>query len=59
MIKINLLPHREEKRKKRQSEFYAMLGLAGTVAALVVILVGFGIGNKISEQEQRNTFIKT
>lgn len=59
MIKINLLPHREEKRKKRQSEFYAMLGLAGTAAALVVILIGFGIGNKISEQEQRNTFIKT
>lgn len=59
MIKINLLPHREEKRKKRQSEFYAMLGLAGTVAALVVILVGFGIGNKISQQEQRNTFIQT
>lgn len=59
MIKINLLPHREEKRKKRQSEFYAMLGLVGTVAALVVILVGFGIGNKISQQEQRNTFIQT
>ncbi|MGV8897838.1 MAG: PilN domain-containing protein [Burkholderiaceae bacterium] len=59
MIKINLLPHREEARKKRQSEFYAMLGLAGTVAALIVILVGFGIGNKISVQEQRNNFIKT
>lgn len=58
MIKINLLPHREEKRKKRQSEFYAMLGLAGIVAALIVILVGFGIGNKISTQEQRNNFIK-
>ncbi|NMM26308.1 MAG: PilN domain-containing protein [Glaciimonas sp.] len=58
MIRINLLPHREEKRKKRQSEFYAMLGLGGTVAALIVILVGFGIGNKISAQEQRNNFIK-
>lgn len=59
MIKINLLPHREEKRKKRQSAFYAMLGLAGVVAALIVITVGFGIGNKISIQEQRNNFIKT
>ncbi len=59
MIKINLLPHREEARKKRLSEFYAMLGLAGTVAALIVILVGFGIGNKISVQDQRNNFIKT
>ncbi|MEO8600388.1 MAG: PilN domain-containing protein [bacterium] len=59
MIKINLLPHREEARKKRQSDFYAMLGLAGTLAALIVILVGFGIGNKISAQEQRNNFIKT
>lgn len=59
MIKINLLPHREEARKKRLSEFYAMLGLAGTVAALIVILVGFGIGNRISVQDQRNNFIKT
>lgn len=59
MISINLLPHREEKRKKRQSEFYAMLGLAGTAATLIVILIGFGIGNKISAQEQRNNFIKT
>ena len=58
MISINLLPHREEKRKKRQSEFYAMLGLSGTAAALIVILIGFGIGNKISAQEQRNNFIK-
>lgn len=59
MISINLLPHREEKRKKRQSAFYAMLGLAGTMATLIVILIGFGIGNKISAQEQRNNFIKT
>lgn len=59
MIRINLLPHREEKRKKRQSAFYAMLGLAGTVAVLLVILVGLGIGNRISAQERRNNFIKT
>ena len=59
MIRINLLPHREEKRKKRLSEFYATLGLAATAAALVVILIGFGIGNKISTQDQRNNFIKT
>ena len=32
MIRVNLLPHREEKRKRRQQQFGVLLGLAGAVA---------------------------
>jgi type IV pilus assembly protein PilN len=58
MIKINLLPHREEKRKQRKSAFYSMLALSGIAGALTVLLVGGFFANKISEQNERNNFIK-
>lgn len=40
MIKINLLPHREAKRKQLKNDFYTLLLLAGIVAALIIISVG-------------------
>lgn len=58
MIKINLLPHREERRKQRKKEFVAMMLLSAIVGALIVLAVGAFFANKLSEQEQRNNFIK-
>ncbi|MEO8837461.1 MAG: PilN domain-containing protein [Herbaspirillum sp.] len=58
MIKINLLPHREEKRKQRRSAFYSMLLLSAILGAVVVLVVGGIIANRISSQDQRNNFIK-
>ena len=58
MIRINLLPHREEKRKRRKKEFVAMLLLSAIVGAMIVIAVGGYFANQLSEQEQRNSFIK-
>ncbi len=59
MIKINLLPHREEKRRLRKSNFYALLSLAGIVGFLILILVGFYNASQIFIQNQRNQLIKT
>jgi len=58
MIRINLLPHREEQRKRRRSAFFSMLLLSAVLGAAVVLLVGGVIANSISAQEQRNSFIK-
>ncbi|MGZ5780340.1 MAG: PilN domain-containing protein, partial [Burkholderiaceae bacterium] len=58
MIRINLLPHREEKRKQRKNAFFMMLALFGIVGAVVVLVVGIVIANNISNQNQRNDFIK-
>jgi len=58
MIKINLLPHREEKRKQRKNAFFALLAMSAVIGAIVVLLVGGVIANRISDQSERNNFIK-
>jgi type IV pilus assembly protein PilN len=58
MIRINLLPHREEKRKARRQQFYVMLGLVSVLAAVIWFL-GFSIINReINVQNEKNEFLK-
>jgi type IV pilus assembly protein PilN len=58
MIKINLLPHREARRKERKNAFLVMLA-SSLVMGGVVVLAGAGyIGNNISNQNERNDYIK-
>jgi len=58
MVKINLLPHREEKRKQRKKEFVAMLVLSAVIGALIVLAVGGYFAAELSNQQQRNDYIK-
>lgn len=58
MIKINLLPHREAKRKQLKNDFYSLLLFAGIVGAVVVIIIGTIFSRQLSAQLDRNTFIK-
>lgn len=58
MIRINLLPHREAKRKERKNAFVAMLFLSLLVGGVIVMVVGGYFANKISNQDERNSFIK-
>jgi type IV pilus assembly protein PilN len=58
MIRINLLPHREEKRRARRQQFYALLGMV-TVLSGVIWFFGFTfINGQISNQDGRNEFLK-
>lgn len=57
MIRINLLPHRAEKRAARRQQFFAMLGLVATLAGLVWF-VGYSLINGyINIQNEKNTFL--
>ncbi|KQW87985.1 fimbrial assembly protein [Massilia sp. Root418] len=58
MIHINLLPHREAKRRQKKSAFYALLVLGALVGAAIVLVVGGYNARAISIQEQRNKVIK-
>ncbi|MDP2133757.1 MAG: fimbrial protein, partial [Sulfuritalea sp.] len=58
MIRINLLPHREEKRKARRQQFYVLLGLVSVLAGVIWFL-GFSIINgQITAQNEKNDFLK-
>src|SRR3569623_452755 len=57
MIRINLLPHREAKRKERRKAFFAMLLLSAVVGGGVVLAIGGFFANGIANQNQRNAFI--
>jgi type IV pilus assembly protein PilN len=54
MIRINLLPHREEKRKQKQAAFLALLGLGGVLGMAVVLMVGGYNARAMSIQDERN-----
>jgi len=58
MIRINLLPHREEKRKERRQQFYVTTGLMlalGVAAWLLVHMVNAG---NLDRQEARNRYFQ-
>jgi len=58
MIKINLLPHREEKRKQKKHDFYTLLVLASIIGVVIIIAVGIFNATGILVQNQRNHLIK-
>lgn len=57
MIKINLLPHREAKRKQKQAAFVALMALGAVLGVVVVLMVGAYNASRISIQEERNRVI--
>jgi len=59
VILINLLPHREAARKRRQEFFYATLVAAALFGALVAGLVYAWYGTQISSQRSKNQFLQT
>lgn len=59
MMHINLLPHREEKRKARRTQFYALLA-ATMVLAGVIWFIGFTIIEaRIDQQNEKNDFLRS
>lgn len=59
MIRINLLPHREERRKALRQQFYALAGLV-VVAAGVIWFFGYTlIDAMIEHQAEKNRFLKS
>lgn len=58
MILINLLPYREERRKRRKTAFFAGLGLAGLAGAGIVVAIYLLLQLLTSEQRSRNEYIQ-
>lgn len=58
MTRINLLPHRAEKRQARQIQFIAFSVISVVLGAFLIGIVDVAIGTQISYQERRNQYLK-
>lgn len=57
MIRVNLLPHRAEKRRARQLQFIILSAISLVLGAVVVGFVHVAISTQISYQERRNAYL--
>ncbi|MDR2364658.1 MAG: PilN domain-containing protein [Zoogloeaceae bacterium] len=58
MIRINLLPHREEKRKERRKQFYAISVMMFILGAVIWLSVHAVNARHIESQDARNRYIE-
>lgn len=58
MVRINLLPWRETRRKEREKQFYLALGLGASLAVGAVICINLYIDSLIEHQTQRNSYLQ-
>ena len=58
MIRINLLPHREQKRKAQQIRFYVVAGASAALGIFIVVAGYSLLEQRISTQDGRNTFLQ-
>jgi type IV pilus assembly protein PilN len=58
VILINLLPHREAARKRRREVFFATLGMAALIGALICGAVYSWYAAQIENQQGKNAFLK-
>ncbi len=58
MILINLLPHRQDKRRQRKRAFFVSLALCAASGVAIGLLWFSVLGQMTSAQESRNAFLK-
>jgi type IV pilus assembly protein PilN len=58
MIRVNLLPHREEKRKRRQQQFAVLAGVAALFAVVVAGAVWFVLDRQEDDQHAQVNYMK-
>ena len=58
MIRVNLLPHREEARKRRQQQFGVLAGISLAIALLVAGAVWIFLDQQVTQQQTNVAYMK-
>ena len=59
MIRINLLPHREEKRKRREQQFVVLAGFTAVVGLVVAGAVWLFLDAQLTQQRSNVAYMKS
>jgi len=59
MIRINLLPHREIRRKQQQKEFFIMLAAVVGLGIAIWFAAHSYLGGQLEEQKGRNAYLES
>ena len=59
MTRINLLPWRDELRKKRQTEFIFSIVIVAVVAVVMIFAIQMYLDSLIAEQKDKNRIVKS
>lgn len=59
MIRVNLLPHREEKRKRRQQQFAVLAALTAILGLVVAGAVWVFLDQQVEQQRANVAYMKT
>jgi type IV pilus assembly protein PilN len=58
MIRVNLLPHREEKRKRREQQFAVLAGVSAVIALAAAGIVWLYLDSQVTQQKNNVAFMK-
>ena len=58
MIRVNLLPHREIRRKQQQTQFFIMLGTVVAIGVAIWGVVHFYLEEQFENQVNRNKYLQ-
>jgi type IV pilus assembly protein PilN len=58
VIRVNLLPHREIRRRHQQQQFFTMLGGVVFIGAVIWFLVHSSLGARYEDQLARNKYVQ-
>jgi len=59
VIRVNLLPHREEKRKRRQQQFTVLAVISALVGVVVVGIVWLFLDTQVTQQQANVAYMKS
>jgi type IV pilus assembly protein PilN len=59
VIRVNLLPHREEKRKRRQQQFAVLAGISAVIGLIVVGAVWLFLDTQVTQQQANVAYMKS
>jgi type IV pilus assembly protein PilN len=58
MVRVNLLPHRQEKRAARQRQMVAAAGVVAAAGIVIAIVGHTYLSSRVSDQQDRNAYLQ-